>query len=61
VYREAAPFQRVAHAVTVAMFLYCNNEDEMGWVCSTHGIGGISYIILVGKPEERRPLRNTVG
>jgi hypothetical protein len=28
----------------------------MGWVCSTHGEKMNAHRILVGKPEEKRPL-----
>jgi hypothetical protein len=30
--------------------------DEMGGVCSTNGEKKNAYRIMVGKPEERRPL-----
>jgi hypothetical protein len=31
-------------------------EDEMGRACSTNGEKRDAYRILVGKPEEKRPL-----
>jgi hypothetical protein len=31
-------------------------EDEMGRACSTHGEKRNAYRILVGKPEEKRPI-----
>jgi hypothetical protein len=31
-------------------------ENEMGWACSTNGEKRNAYRILVGKPEEKRPL-----
>jgi hypothetical protein len=31
-------------------------EDEMGRACSTNGANRNAYRILVGKPEEKRPL-----
>jgi hypothetical protein len=31
-------------------------EDEMGWACSMNGAKMNAYRILVGKPEEKRPL-----
>jgi hypothetical protein len=34
-------------------------EDEMGRACSTNGERRNAYRILVGKPEEKRPLGRT--
>jgi hypothetical protein len=31
-------------------------EDAMGRLCSTHGYNKITYRILVGKPDGKRPL-----
>jgi hypothetical protein len=31
-------------------------KHEIGWACSTYGAKRGVYRVLVGKPEERRPL-----
>jgi hypothetical protein len=35
------------------------NEDEMGGACSTNGEKRNAYMLLVGNPEGKRPLRRT--
>jgi hypothetical protein len=34
------------------------NENEVGWTCGTHGgwAGRGVYMVLVGRPEDKRPL-----
>jgi hypothetical protein len=37
---------------------YQVKEDEMGKACSTNGEKRNAYSVLVGKPEEKRPLED---